>query len=88
MIRANGPNEFCDKSTLEAGVPADAGLIRLRSGWGGRIRVNGLSAARAAEIRRQIAAGTYLTDQKLNVAVERLLAVLRRRPRRTRTAVA
>ena len=37
-----------------------------------------LDEARLAEIRRQIAAGTYLTEEKLDVACARLGRVLRR----------
>ncbi len=38
---------------------------------------SGASTARIAEIRRQIAEGTYLTEEKLDVAVEQLCAALR-----------
>jgi hypothetical protein len=40
----------------------------------GTARVGGgPSAARISEVRRQIAGGTYLTDEKLDLAVERML---------------
>jgi hypothetical protein len=43
-----------------------------------------LSEAEIVELRRQIANGTYLTDEKLNVAADRLLARLQQEtPRRT-----
>ncbi len=37
---------------------------------------SGVATARIAEIRRQIADGTYLTEEKLDAAVERLCAAL------------
>ncbi len=36
-----------------------------------------LTPARLTEIRREIAAGTYLTDEKLDAAVQRLFEALR-----------
>lgn len=35
-----------------------------------------LDSARVHEIKREIAAGTYLTEAKLNVAIDRLVAAL------------
>lgn len=37
-----------------------------------------ISEPRIQELRRQIAAGTYLTDEKLNVVTERLCGLLAR----------
>ncbi len=46
-----------------------------------------IGAGRVAEIRRQIAAGAYLTDEKLDAAIEALLNDLRAAPDPRRVAV-
>jgi hypothetical protein len=103
MSRMTCPNN-CDAATVfSMRSPASAGLLKVRrvgasspAARSGRrtpadrtARADGPpNVARLAEVRRQIAAGTYLTDDKLDTAVNRLLDALRQGARSNTTAVA